>query len=336
MKAAIFVDGNKFTETEFELEENFEKIIKDNSKVLFGTKTVYLDIKSKVEAKSLGAAIPDGVLFDLKDKDNPEFYLVEVELAKHDFYKHMFPQVTKFFAFYKNASSRNNLIETLFRLIKSNPKLEEEFKEYLEKKEIYKWIKDTIENSQNILLVIDENKPEFQEIFETYTDTWGKLVKVGILKVFTANKKIIFSLNPDFETIGLAEAVSISEEAQTYTEQYHLEDVDKNMISIYEKIKEYINKLDANIKVNPQHYYISLRKNRNFAFIKIKKKKLHIVLMIPYVASKKIIKKNKITKLSQGIQNFYNGPCFKVTLENNKNINEVFTALKEAYNRQNK
>ena len=30
-------------------------------------------------------------MFDLKDPDNPEFYLVEVELAKHSFYNHIFP-----------------------------------------------------------------------------------------------------------------------------------------------------------------------------------------------------------------------------------------------------
>jgi hypothetical protein len=91
----------------------------------------------------------------------------EVELAKHDFYKHIFPQITKFFAFFKNSGSRNNLIDKLFQLIKSNQKLEEDFKNYLGKKEVYKALKDTIESSQNILLVIDDPKPELPAIFET-------------------------------------------------------------------------------------------------------------------------------------------------------------------------
>ena len=30
------------------------------------------------------------------DKENPEFYIVEVELSKHDFYGHIFPQFTSF------------------------------------------------------------------------------------------------------------------------------------------------------------------------------------------------------------------------------------------------
>jgi predicted transport protein len=39
----------------------------------------------------------------------------------------------------------------------------------------------------------------------------------------------------------------------------------------YEKIKNAILKMDAKIKINPQKYYISLRKSRNFAFVEIKK-----------------------------------------------------------------
>jgi hypothetical protein len=62
-----------------------------------------------------------------------------------------------------------------------------------------------IENSQNILLVLDDNKPELQEIFETYTDTWERMVKVEILKQYTANGKTIFTMNPDFEDIGFIE-----------------------------------------------------------------------------------------------------------------------------------
>ena len=100
------MDGKKFEETEFKTEADFENIVKENSKKLFGEKTIYFEIKSKVDTKALGATIPDGFLFDFKDAENPEFYMVEVELARHDFYKHMFPQITKFFAFFKNSKSR--------------------------------------------------------------------------------------------------------------------------------------------------------------------------------------------------------------------------------------
>ena len=123
MKSALFMNGKKCDEAEFSSEAVFEDAVCQNFKTLFGENTIYFDLKSKVDTKTLGSTIPDGFLFDFKDVENPEFYLVEVELQKHDFYRHIFPQITKFFAFFKNSKSRNNLIERLFTFIKSNPEI---------------------------------------------------------------------------------------------------------------------------------------------------------------------------------------------------------------------
>jgi len=336
MKSAIYMDGNRFVESAFKAASDLEKIIKDNSKILFGSNAIYFDLKNKIDTRSLGASIPDGFLFDFKDKENPEFYLIEAELVKHDFYNHIFPQITKFFAFFKNPQSRNNLTEKLFSFVKSNEDIENEFKKYLGKKEIYKALKDVIENSQNILLIIDEVKPELQEVFETYTDTWDKMVKVEILKQYTANNKIIFTLNPDFQNIGFVESLAQKESGKTYTEYFHTEDVEKNIITIYEKIKNVILAFDPNIKVNPQRYYISLRDKRNFTFFDIKKRKIHIVIMLPYEKGEQLIKKQRLIQLIQSVQDFYNGPCFQVTLENETNLDEVINLIEAAYKQQNK
>jgi len=100
----LFYNGKRFVEYEFEKEADFEKEISENFKLFFGQDSIFIDAKKKIETKSLGNSIPDGFLFDLSDKDNPEFYLVEVELAKHDFFNHIFPQITKFFGFFKNTT----------------------------------------------------------------------------------------------------------------------------------------------------------------------------------------------------------------------------------------
>lgn len=335
MKSAIYLDDRKFVESEFKLEEEFERIVRENYKTLFGAKSILFDIKNKIDTKTLGATIPDGFLFDFKDEENPEFYLVEVELEQHDFYKHIFPQITRFFAFFKNPASRNNLVDKLFYFIKSNAGLEQEFKQYLDKKEIYKALKDITENSQNILLILDDYKKELQEVFETYTDTWDKMVKVEILKQYTADGKAIFTMNPDFEEIGFVEPPTADVETEErYTESYHLEDVEKDIAMVYEKIKNAILRLDSSIKINPQKFYISLRESKNFAYIKIRKKKMHIVVMLPYEIGNSLIKKHKLTQLSQGIQDFYNGQCFQVTLENEDNLEEVMKILEEAYKQQ--
>lgn len=336
MKAAVFMGGKKFIETEFESEEQVEKLIKENYKTLFGDKTIYLDFKTKVESRSLGYSLPDGILFDFRDPENPDFYLVEIELQKHDFYNHIFRQITKFFAFFKNPKSRSDLTEKLFDIIKSDSTIEKKFEGYLGKREIYKALKDVIENNQNILLILDGNKEELQEVFETYTDTWDKMVKVEIIKQYKNNEEIILALSPDFEEIGLIEQIPQEETQEKYTEAFHLGGVEENVQLIYERIRRAMLELDSNIKINPQKYYISLRKKKNFAYLRIKKKKMRIVIMLPYEVGKKSITKHKPTQLAESVQKFYGAPCFEVVLENEENLDEIIKTLECAYQEQEK
>ncbi len=334
MKPAVYCDGINFIEAKFKLEADFEKIVKDNSKILFGEKTIYLDVKNKINTKALGAAILDGFLFNFENEKKPEFYFVEVELEAHSFDGHIFPQIKKCFAFFKNSESRDELIGKLFDFIKSNPKIEQEFKNYLKDKEIYKALKDIIENNQNILLVIDENKPEFEETANTITE-WAKFVKVEILKQYVANGKTIFMLDPNFENVGFAEQIA-PEKSEIYSESFHLDGVEPNIISTYEKIKQEMIRYNSEIKINPQHYYISLRQKKNFAFIYLKKKKMWLTLMMPYKVGAEIVKKHEIYEEGKAQQNFYGAPCFSIMIETEDNFDEIIKALEEAYKQQNK
>ncbi len=347
MESAIYVNGNKFIETEFRSENEIENVIKENCKSLFGTKTIYSNLKNKIDSKSLGSSIPDGFLFDFREKDNPKFYLVELELAEHGFYNHIFPQITKFFAFFNNSESKEKLIGKIHLIITSNAKLKEEFGEYTGGKEPYKAIKDIIDNSQDILLIIDEEMPEFKEIFETYTDTWDKMVTLEILKQYVVllpastptpiDGKPILMLNPDFEYIELPLSQKTGEEEpdkKKYNENFHTEGVEQKIISVYEKLKTDIFKIDSGIKINPQKYYISLRHNKNFAYVYIKKKKMWITIILPYKMGVILIKNHKINEESEGVQKFYGGPCFSVMIENENDLDEILNALSEAYKQQ--
>ncbi len=333
MPSAIFIDGKKFIQKTFKDEEQFEQVIKSNSKLFFGQSTIYIDLKSKIDARTLGGTIPDGFLFDFKDKENPEFYIIEVELARHDFFGHVFPQITKFFSFFRRPESRNKLAETLFRVIQSDSKLNQEFKKALEGKELYKAVKDAIDESQNILLIIDEYKKELDDIFGTYTDTWDKLVTLEIIRQYVSESRSLFVVEPDFEDIGMIDLELQKGEETAYTEQFHTEGVIPEVISAYETIKKELLGFDQGVKVNPQKYYISLRKTRNFAFIKIRKKKLRVVIMLPLDTGKEVIKAHELIPLPQAVQNWYNGPCFRVDIADSKELGEIVTALKEAHKR---
>ena len=103
---------------------------------------------------------------------------IEVELSKHGFYRHIFPQITKFFSFLRTgASNQIELVEKMYNVISDDENLFIRFKEKIKDIDLYKFLKDTIENSQDILILIDKDLPEFKDIQETYTDTWDKYVK---------------------------------------------------------------------------------------------------------------------------------------------------------------
>jgi predicted transport protein len=338
MRSALLFDGKKFSEYQFKDEEEFEQIVKRKSKSLFGEKTVYFDLKNRVDTKFIGGTIPDGFLFDFNDMESPEFYLVEIELARHDFDKHIFPQITKFFGFYKNRSNVNELVDKLYRLLNSNPELKQDFSQFVKEGEFYKTIKDILDDSRKVLIIIDDEKSEIDEMSEIYTDTWGSMLRLEVIKLYTHNGQQILQMNPEFEAIELVENGSggrePDHEKEIYDEDFHLKIIEQRTAELYQKIKEGILSFDSSIIINSQKYYISLKGKRNFAFIKFRKKKLRIVVMLPLETGRQLIKKYIVTPLGEGVQNFYNGPCFVIEVDNDKNLDEILEILKKSYQNQ--
>lgn len=89
---------------EYTLEGEFEKVIVDNAKQIFGNNTVYIDIKKKIGDNIV--TIPDGYLIDFSFAEKPRLYIIENEISTHDPYKHIGSQLLKFGIGYK-ASGRN-------------------------------------------------------------------------------------------------------------------------------------------------------------------------------------------------------------------------------------
>lgn len=331
----ILQGNRRFIESQFKLEEDFEGLVRNQSKILFGKDTIFVCTKRKLKGVVLGATIPDGFLFDLTDLENPEFYLVEVELQNHDFYKHIFPQITKFFAFFRSPASQSDLVEKLFSIINSDTGLKGEFKRYLGDKEIFKFLKDICENSQNILLVIDGDKDELPEIIDTYSDTWGKLVKILKLKKFTNENDTLITVEPDFVDIQYApnsEAgeIEASEDESTkpiYSEEYHLDGISDSIKQIYLAIKDHIIQNYPIASFNFQKYYVSIRTNQNLAFLKLQKKKLRVIVMLPEEEVRSIMTHHSVKQLSQSVQRFYNGRACAIIFEDSQNLGDFWKLL---------
>lgn len=328
----IYSQNRRFEEFKYNLEEQFESDVVSNSSMLFGPKTVYIDAKRRIYSKYIGATIPDGFLFDFSDSENPEFYLVEVELSKHDFYRHIFPQITKFFAFFKNAISQSELVNKLFDIIKEDESLRNDITRFIGDKEIYKSLKDILENSTNILLILDEEMDELPEIIDTYTDTWGKMVRLLIIKkLVNKDSNPVFYVNPEFKDLEYADADLLrrSEETEitSYTEEDHLANINEDIRETYITIKQHLTNSYNEIKFNPQRYYISLIYKRNILYFKFRKKKIQIVIMLTEEEAKKMVLDHTIISLSESVQKFYNGQFCAIEIVNNYNLAEIYTAI---------
>ena len=329
---SIIVNGTRFELSKYKTENIFEDDVVSASKLLFGESTIYINAKKKIESKSLGGVVPDGFFFDFNDPTDPQFYIVEVELCQHSFFNHIFPQITKFFAFYKNNRLQKSLVDKLFTIVDNDNQIHNEFKQYLGQTEVYKFISDILESSQNILLVSDGNISELPEIMDTYTDTWGKMVRFIEIKKFINEQDVVYSITPDFETIQIVEPEvdgEIAEETEQpkYTEQFHLDDTSQPVRDIYMRIKDASMQIDPHLIFNPQKYYISIRNKKNLAFLKIGKKKIRLTVMLPEEEIRKIILQHPIITLSEGVQAFYNGKCAAIDVLDLVNFDEIETLL---------
>ena len=331
----LFSNNKTFHLFQFNLESDFEKEVVLNSKQFFGSNSIYIDAKRKIQTKSIGNSIPDGFLFDLSDKKNPEFYIVEVELAKHDFYSHIFPQITKFFGFYRNIKSQNELVEKIFQFISNDEDLKKEFKKFLGEREIYKFVKDTLDRSQNVLLIIDGEKRELPEIIDTYSDTWGKMLKLIQIKKFTNNGEIIYTIHPEFENLEYAiiedEILDNFEEVE-YNEEYHLKGCSETVRQIYNELKSDLLNSDPTLLFNPKKYYIAIKKEKNVSFFLFSNKKIRIIVMQSDELTRREIKNHTIKSLSASVQKFWNGQSCAMLVESLENLEEVKTLLRKFAN----
>ena len=333
----IIGNGKRFEKVVFNSESEFEEDIVSSSNMLFGNKIIFINPKKKIESKSLGGVIPDGFFFDFNDPTDPQFYIVEVELISHSFFNHVFPQITKFFAFYKNVKIQKSLVDKLFSVINNDNQLKSAFRKFLGNSEIYKFLSDIIESSQNILLIADGNFNELQEITDTYTDTWGKLVKFIEIAKYKSLNDYIYTISPDFDTIQYFEAQIIPEEDSLnegiiYTEDFHLEGASEETKSLYHRIKEITLEIDSDLIFNPQKYYISIRGVKNIAYIKIRKKKIRFVAMLPESEIKSITHYYSVAPLSQSVQDFYNGPCAAINFTDSSHEDEISMILNKLIN----
>jgi predicted transport protein len=303
MTISVSLNSESFEQVIYSREDDFEQLVAKNAETIFGNKAIYINAKRKITTSALGGTIPDGFLIDLSDLDDPQFYLVEVELQKHEFFSHILPQITKFFAFYRNPCQWRNLTDQIDLIFRQDSSLMQRIKNLIGEREIYKFLKDILENSQNILIIIDGLKPEFEEIMNTYTDTWGKFVKVQIVNHFRRGENNIITVEPPFQNLAFGDAVSPSPEEETlepspYTEEILLQNRQPEVVEIYRKLKQEFINVKNTLWFNPTKYYIGVGDRKQFAYIVFQKKKVRLILLLPEDQTRHMLQSGHHTVIS--------------------------------------
>lgn len=309
-------------ERKIKSKKELEQIILQNGKMLFGRDTILIDTRVDVS----GFYIPDAILFDFKDQRKPKCYLIETMLSKQTFYGYLFKRIAVLLAQLNNKDTRCPFIELICKMVNKNYHFKKKLKALIGEEDVLEFVKRALVSKPPILLITDDTIQELPETMQVFYDTWGKLVKPMVMRTFSINRETMCSLSPVFADIDKGKDKG---KVLKSTEEDHLKDASDAIRDSYSMIKSELLKEDKEIEFNPKQYYVSIRKNKNVAFIHIGRKKISLVVMNPEDETKKDILHHEIKTLTEKVQQFWNGSSCTVVIENTDNLEEVINLLKK-------
>ncbi|MBI4930178.1 MAG: hypothetical protein HY841_05410 [Bacteroidetes bacterium] len=325
---AIELHQSKPIEKKIKSESELEDIVLRNSKILFGGNTLLINLQEKTGIEFTGGFSPAGILLDFQDKQKPKLFLLEVFLSEKTF-SDLFYQMTRLFSFFRDEESTRQFADALGGVIGADKALKKEFRARVGSGEIREVLAEILKRKPAVLLVTNNEKNDLPVLTETYTETWGKLVKPIFLRKFLCKGDTIITVRPLFSEINGKKVVKEGKVKSTVED--HLENVSEPVREIFLQIKKELLKADKELEFRVKQYYISMRKNRNLAFFQLGKKKLSVVIANPEKGMQKKIKHHKTLTLAPSVKKFWNGNehCFTVVIESAQHLSEIINLLKK-------
>lgn len=173
----VLIDGVRYWLATPEKESVLEKRVEGNHRHIFGEHSFYFS-KKKIKSKAGIGTIPDAfvIYFDPK----PNWAIIEVELASHSVYNHVFPQLTKFKRALEDGVSRRKIADFFYETVKADTILEAKMKKQIGTGEVYKFISDLVAEQPMIAVIIDEKTKQLEEALLDF----GRDVKVVEFKTY--------------------------------------------------------------------------------------------------------------------------------------------------------
>lgn len=99
--------GTFYSKVQFKTEEEVEKVVVDNFKLLFGDYSILLP-KSMIRISGGKGTVPDGIIVDFKGN---RWLILEVERGDHETWGHIAPQISKQLVAVMNRETKNKIAE---------------------------------------------------------------------------------------------------------------------------------------------------------------------------------------------------------------------------------
>lgn len=156
----LLIDGVKYEVWIPPNEDEFEQVVKEHAKDIFGEQSIYLDIKTKLKSKLGTGSVPDGFLIFFGDV--PQWRIVEVELSGHPLHDHIVAQVGRFINGIENPSTQRGVVNAIDEEIRKDDFLTLRLREAIEPTEIYRFLINLISKQPILTIIIEEATEELR------------------------------------------------------------------------------------------------------------------------------------------------------------------------------
>jgi predicted transport protein len=320
MPKMLIIDGIRFNlwTPDKEIEE-FHPIVNVLAKEIFGEDSVYLPIGVRLKSEAGLGAEPDGFMIDPTKK---ELIIVEAELSKHNPYKHINDQLTRFINSMDNLQTKNAVVERLYAEIRSNKGLQEYFEEKTNEN-LYRWLSKLLNQSPKIVVVIEEKTKEVMEACKILMKSYDtKILEIQTYrreKAPTVCAYLFDTLSDSNVIVDPSKAIVVEHVPKAEDDHFKGKE---HLRPIYETLKETMLSLGQDVKVGaPTKYYIRFLRRVTFCEVHVKKNWLRLDLK-----KVKDVNNPKITP-------YRVGEWVYVHVEKKSDIDEIIEVIKKAYER---
>lgn len=191
--------------------------------------------------------------------------------------------------------------------------------------------KDDVDWSQSKVLFISPYFTTYQrkaiEFKDLPIELWeiklfsNDTVLINQIQTFD-KRESINKLNQKSEVIK-----NVSNEIRVYTEQEHFSRSSKEIVSIYEELKEAVFSISSTIKSEPKAKYVGFIRNKHFVDVIYYKESL---LLILNMRKGSLIDPKNIAKDVSQVGHWGNGD-YSIKLDASKNLGYVLTLIRQAY-----